>query len=401
MSAINELIARGSQIDLPGAYTAAANLRTNDKRNALLDLQTMEFKANAPQRKLKGAVELNNLEKDATLVLSHQLGEVVRSGGDPVEWANGMADRYEGTGSQISGLLRQVSGLFQNGQGDIALANADNFIKQNTPPEKGQVLAKDAILVGSNNETLANNIQPQEQARILTPEEAAAKGLRAGGTYQIKPDGTTSVVQAPEGGADGPKVPRPLTSEMAAALGIPEEDRSKYQIGSTGEAELLPVPESSGGVKTKPFADMPFEGRTKLGLVTNADKMATLAKPAMFDENGKFKNWKSIAPTSEARNARKQLKEALMNMLRVESGAAIRPEEIEEQAELMMPGWSDHDSTAKLKWSILEQKISSMHTAMTSGYTGLPESMQLGAQGLSGQTNSGNLNFDANGNLIP
>ena len=244
-----------------------------------------------------------------------------------------------------------------------------------------------------------------ENQKEVAPQKRTE--LTANGKYEfmVDPDGAeipNSRYKVDEvGGADGPKVPRPLTSEMAAALGIPEEDRSKYQIGSTGEAELLPVPESSGGVKTKPFADMPFEGRTKLGLVTNADKMATLAKPAMFDENGKFKNWKSIAPTSEARNARKQLKEALMNMLRVESGAAIRPEEIEEQAELMMPGWSDHDSTAKLKWSILEQKISSMHTAMTSGYTGLPESMQLGAQGLSGQTNSGNLNFDANGNLIP
>ena len=83
MSAINELIARGSQIDLPGAYMAAGRLRESDKRNALLDLQTADYNANAPQRKLAGALELNNLEKDATLVLSHQLKEIAKSG-DPV-----------------------------------------------------------------------------------------------------------------------------------------------------------------------------------------------------------------------------------------------------------------------------------------------------------------------------
>ena len=85
MSAIDQLIAAGPHtqgLDLQGMFSNLSALKESQNRNALIDLQTMEFKANAPQRKLEGANKLSTLEQDGALVMAHQMKQQAESG-DP------------------------------------------------------------------------------------------------------------------------------------------------------------------------------------------------------------------------------------------------------------------------------------------------------------------------------
>ena len=377
MSYIDAMIAQGGGIDLPGIMNKAQVAKQND----LLNLQR--------QNQIDRAPILNQREDD----------EYMRT--QTIQTAQDFLSVYDTAEKQAPG-----SGMKSAAQVINALPDTGKFIEmkrsfaeamatpETTDDQEIIMRARSIAAMAGQGEgfTLAEgasrfNAAGQQVAtnpKTATPEKDPEKVRIAdatGLTGQRRNDFLLG--QGEFGGRteDGVKVPRPLTAEMAAEFGIPEADRNKYQIGSTGEIELLPTPTSNGaGGELKAYSQMGAENRVKLGLIRNADKLAVQAENKLFGSDGDHHGWSSANPYSEAGIAKKDMREALSSMLRAVSGAAIPEPEIEREVEGMLPTAFDTNKTARAKWDRAKGKIALLHSALTGGFE-VPDDLKLSSGG--------------------
>lgn len=143
-------------------------------------------------------------------------------------------------------------------------------------------------------------------------------------------------------------------------------------------------PEAVG--KAQPISS---ENRTKLGLL-NAAQSALDNFTKGGTKGGTPTPW---ANTLNRGPANTQLDEAIANVLRVESGAAIGQQEIEQARARYAPGLTETDDRNKAKLAQLQKKIADMRESITAG-------TQAGgiSKKESGPTH---YKFDAQGNIIP
>jgi hypothetical protein len=169
------------------------------------------------------------------------------------------------------------------------------------------------------------------------------------------------------------QTPHDIVREFAALTAIyGSEDEAKKKLATKYESKL----DGKGGDETKPFSAIGSEQRVKLGLISSASNLVSNALPVLFDGD-EFRNTQSLFPKSGVRIALDDMREGLIQTLRATSGAAIPETEIEREVDSMMPVVTDTDPQARAKINRIESKLRRLHSAMTTGYRGVPPELQL------------------------
>lgn len=153
-------------------------------------------------------------------------------------------------------------------------------------------------------------------------------------------------------GANGP------FADIAAALqsGVVTPEQAQQAMREKIGVDVKPQPVSA-------------DNRTKLGLLTAAEQALAQYEKGGVDENGAPKAWGNAM--SGPANA--HLDEAIANLLRVESGAAIGKDEIAQARDRYAPALFGKDDTNKAKLEQFKRKIADMKAAILQGTGAQPQ----------------------------
>ena len=120
---------------------------------------------------------------------------------------------------------------------------------------------------------------------------------------------------------------------------------------------------------------MPEPNRKYGSMVANTTAIIAQALPVLFDEQGNWKGIKAQVPMSEEKAALLAYKNAVLQSIRPESGAAVPPEEVKKANELYLPDWNDSDLIAQSKVQRFATYQKRMYNAMFEGYRDIPENL--------------------------
>ena len=229
--------------------------------------------------------------------------------------------------------------------------------KQNMPMEKilpdGPVLPVKEEFLGPGGNKMQRWRNPQNGA-IMTGEQWQPFVV-AGPTDKTKGSETKWVTSYDEDG-----------NEFQQQYGPPD---------ANGSPQILQTIATGKNIETKPFSAMPEPNRKYGSMVANTTAIIAQALPVLFDEQGNWKGIKAQVPMSEEKAALLAYKNAVLQSIRPESGAAVPPEEVKKANELYLPDWNDSDLIAQSKVQRFATYQKRMYNAMFEGYRDIPENL--------------------------
>ena len=352
MSAFDTFVrAGGTGIDLPGIINQAQIAKQNDL--LLLNAPMVEARAQAQEARLQNQDRRLQAESDREQKGFDTL-EGLRQGISLMRFIDSDTPDIQGAIAFVA-----KDGVTENEQRVIDMLKSGDPAQINALRTGTRGLIETALLVG--------DIKGAEQPKpmVVSP-----------GSTLVDPNTGETIFAAPQ---TPTKPDKPITRTRVG----PNGEEISYLADAYNGAPIQGTEQISKaapvtGAETKSFSKMAAENRVKLGLIANAAKLKANAEQHLFDERGAYNNAAAMVPGSKAKIALADVKEALMNMLRTESGAAITDEELSRQVDAMLPNASDFNETATGKWRRIDSKIQSMHSALSGGFTDIPPELQIG-----------------------
>jgi hypothetical protein len=286
--------------------------------------------------------------------------------------AQGQADRQKRTGQALT--WAPGNNMRNVGAGALSSFLGGRAQKKATAAKKEALrLSDDATQVEEMEQRKAvydtlMTIQPS-----LTPEQALpmAKAVVNG---QLKLEDI--IPKATSQGA--------AAQEYKTLVDIYGEPEAKKKFATKYESK-------AEGDKSIPWAKASPEAKVKVSLVSSASNLISKALPIIFDEDGGFNNSGMLVPKGDVGIALADMREALTQSLRAVSGAAIPETEIEREVDAMVPTITDSDKQARQKIERARSKIERMHSALTSGYSDIPDNLTISSMAIG----SGESDIDA------
>lgn len=205
------------------------------------------------------------------------------------------------------------------------------------------------------------SIDPNISASKLAEKDAE---LRLGAKYRQGPaDPFAKYKQAVAQGILSPEqAQQAMQRELMGGGG--SNAPSGYRPSSDGSG-LEPIPGGPADPKTKGAQLQPVsaENRAKLGLLNTAQESLDKYVGAGTEE-GTPTPWKNMGVGNVANTS---MEDAIANMLRVESGAAISQGEIEAAKARYMPSPLRSDAENKNRLELLKSKLGNMRQSLTTG----------------------------------
>lgn len=163
--------------------------------------------------------------------------------------------------------------------------------------------------------------------------------------------------------------PEQATKAMQAkVMGAGQNAPSGYRVNAAGNLEAIPGGPADPATQATKLQPVSAENRTKLGLLDAAQSALDNYKAQGVDK-------KTGAPTPFANawtpgnTANTSAEEAIANILRVESGAAISQGEISAAKDRYMPSSLRSDAENKNRLEMLQKKIEAQRNAILQGST--------------------------------
>lgn len=214
-------------------------------------------------------------------------------------------------------------------------------------------------------------------------KEATPKGFQASGGFLVNKD--TGETQAIPGYMDA-RTRIAAAGRSGSGAGGQGKAPSGYRWDEEGNLAAIP-----GGPADKPepgtkAATLPAETRMKLGMLTAAREAAKKYEQAVFPEGGGFNReqlW--VGPAGG------QIEEAINNVLRVESGAAVPESEVEGGVRRYGATTFNREATARANLQQLYDKIDIIERSITGGEPAAPDAAPAPAPIQAGQDLGGGI----------